>query len=212
MALVRQAVLIGSSGPPMRTHLTESVQMRVYRAIHFDLGETGAHSQDFFEFRLSREVLFSGHAGGLRAVASGEKEFPFFMSDGIDMFERENETPESWEGVVLLSCSASTKLLVCIRSSVILASGSARELVCHPSWSSGTRHVRVPSRFGGSNATTISLLQISKLGGGFRNQGCLRRDGSDKNHIAITAVETRRPSSLQAPRRQQQRCAEARWG
>jgi hypothetical protein len=106
MALVRQAVLIGSSGRPMRTHLTESVQMRVYRAIHFDLGGTGAHSQDFFEFRLHREGLFSGHAGGLRAVASGEKEFPFFRSEGIDMFERENETPESWEGVVLLSCSA----------------------------------------------------------------------------------------------------------
>jgi hypothetical protein len=105
MALVRQAVLIGSSGLPMRTHLTESVQMRVYRAIHFDLGGTGTHSQDFFEFRLTREELFSGHAGGLRAVASGEKEFPFFMSHGIDMFERENETPESWEGVVLLSCS-----------------------------------------------------------------------------------------------------------
>jgi hypothetical protein len=106
MALVRQAVLIGSSGRPMRTHLTESVQMRVYRAIHFDLGGRGIHSQDFFEFRLSREELFCGQAGGLRAVASGEKEFPFFMSHGIDMFERENETPESWEDVVLLSCSA----------------------------------------------------------------------------------------------------------
>ena len=106
MALVRQAVLIGSNGRPMRTQLTESVQMRVYRAIHFDLGGTGAHSQDFFEFRLSREVLFSGHDGGLRAVTAGEKEFPFFRSEGIDMFERENETPDSWEGVVLLSCSA----------------------------------------------------------------------------------------------------------
>ena len=104
MALVRQMVLISSNGHPIRTHLTESVQMRVYRAIHFDLGGTGGLSQDFFEFRLSREGLFAGKSGGLRAVARGEKEFAFFRSHGIDMFEKEGD-PASWEGVVLLSCS-----------------------------------------------------------------------------------------------------------
>jgi hypothetical protein len=77
MALVRQMVLISSSGNPMRTHLTESVQMRVYRAIHFDLGGTGTHSQDFFEFRVSREGLFSGHGGGLRPIVPGEKNSRF---------------------------------------------------------------------------------------------------------------------------------------
>ena len=51
MAFVRQIVLIDSDGNLTRTNLTESVQMRVYRAIHFDLGGTGTHSQDFFEFR-----------------------------------------------------------------------------------------------------------------------------------------------------------------
>jgi len=105
MALVRQIVLIDNDGNPMRTNLTESVQMRVYRAIHFDLGGTGTHSQDFFEFRMSREGLLSGQAGGLRAVAPREKEFPFFRAHGNDMFESEGEKPESWEGVVLLSCS-----------------------------------------------------------------------------------------------------------
>jgi hypothetical protein len=105
MALVRQAVLIDSRGRPVRTHLTESVQMRLYRAIHFDLGGTGAHSQYFFEFRLSREQLLAAQAGGLRAVAPGEKEFAFFHSHGNDMFESENEKPEGEEAVILRSCS-----------------------------------------------------------------------------------------------------------
>ena len=106
MALVRQIVLISSSGNPTRTHLTESVQMRVYRAIHFDLGGTGTHSQDFFEFRISREGLLSGHGGGLRAIAPGEKEFAFFRAHGNDVFESEGEKPESEEGIVLLTCSS----------------------------------------------------------------------------------------------------------
>lgn len=105
MALVRQMVLISSGGDPMRTHLTESVQMRVYRAIRFDLGGTGTHSQDFFEFRISREGLLSGQGGGLRAIAAGEKEFAFFRADGNDVFESEGEKPESQEGITLLTCS-----------------------------------------------------------------------------------------------------------
>jgi hypothetical protein len=106
MALVRQIVLIDSDGNPTRTKLTESVQMRVYRAIHFDLGGTGTHSQDFFEFRVSREGLLSGHGGGLRAIVPGEKEFTFFRAHGNDVFESEGEKPESEEGIVLLTCSS----------------------------------------------------------------------------------------------------------
>ena len=106
MALVRQIVLIDSDGNPTRTKLTESVQMRVYRAIHFDLGGTGTRSQDFFEFTISREGLFSGHTGGLRAIAPGEKEFGFFHTHGTDVFESEGEKPESEEGIVLLTCSS----------------------------------------------------------------------------------------------------------
>jgi hypothetical protein len=105
MALVRQMVLSDASGHPIATHLTESVQLRVYRAIHFDLGGTGSHSQDFFEFTLSRERLFSGQAGGLRAIGQGEKEFAFFLSHGIDPFEEE-EAPERFAGIGLRSCSA----------------------------------------------------------------------------------------------------------
>jgi hypothetical protein len=106
MALVRQIVLINSDGNPMTTNITESVQLRVYRAIHFDLGGTGTHSQDFFEFRMSRERLFSQQAGGLRAAAPGEKEFTFFRAHGNDVFESDTEKPESEEGIVLLTCSS----------------------------------------------------------------------------------------------------------
>ena len=105
MAFVRQMVLINDHEHAAAPHVTESVQMRVYRAIHFDLGGTGAHSQDFFEFRLSRGQLFSGKSGGLRAIAPEEKEFAFFRSHGIDVVETEND-PERWAGVVLLSCSS----------------------------------------------------------------------------------------------------------
>jgi hypothetical protein len=105
MALVRQIVLIDSDGNPTRTKLTESVQMRIYRAIHFDLGGTGTRSQDFFEFTINRAGLFSGRNGGLRYIAPGEKEFGFFHAHGIDAFESEGEKPESEEGIVLLSCS-----------------------------------------------------------------------------------------------------------
>jgi hypothetical protein len=105
MALVRQLVLIDDHAHPIATHLTESVQIRVYRAIHFDFGGTGAHSQDFAEFALSRERLFSGQSGGLRAIAHGDREFSFFRSHGIDAFEME-EDPERFEGAELQSCSS----------------------------------------------------------------------------------------------------------
>jgi hypothetical protein len=105
MALVRQVVLIDSDGIPTRTNLTESVQMRVYRAIHFDLGGTGTPSQDFFEFRVSREGLLSGHGGGLRAIALEEKELAVFHTHGTDVFESERATSGIEGGVVLLRCS-----------------------------------------------------------------------------------------------------------
>jgi hypothetical protein len=105
MALVRQIVLIDRAGKPTRTKLTESVQMRVYRAIHFDLGGTGTHSQDFFEFRIGRERLLSGQSGGLRAMVPGEREFAVFHTHGTDVFESGREKPEIEGGVVLQRCS-----------------------------------------------------------------------------------------------------------
>jgi hypothetical protein len=105
MALIRQLVVIDDHGHPTATHLTESVQIRVYRAIHFDLGGTGAHSQDFFDFALSRQRLFSKKLGGLRAIAPGDREFSVFHSQQMDPFEMEVD-PESWQGMVLRTCSS----------------------------------------------------------------------------------------------------------
>jgi hypothetical protein len=105
MALVRQLILINDKGLPPATHLAESAQIRVYRAIHFDLGGSGARSQDFSEFTLSRERLFSGQSGGLRAIAHGDREFSFFRSHGIDAFEMDDD-PTSFEGTVLQGCSS----------------------------------------------------------------------------------------------------------
>jgi hypothetical protein len=105
MALIRQLVLVNNHGHPTSTHLTESVQIRVYRAIHFDLGGTGAHSQDFSEFALSRQKLFSEQLGGFRAIALADREFMVFHSHEIDPFEMEVD-PERWQGVVLRTCSS----------------------------------------------------------------------------------------------------------
>jgi hypothetical protein len=104
MALVRQLVLIDDNGRPTASRLTESVQIRVYRAIHSDPSGTATPSQDVCEFTLSRERLFSGQAGGLRAIAPGEREFLIFHSHGFDAFEM-HENPERFQGEVLRGCS-----------------------------------------------------------------------------------------------------------
>jgi hypothetical protein len=104
VALVRQMVLISDHGDPMPTHLTESVQMRVYRAIHFDIGGTGAHSQDFSAFTLDRKKLFSGELGGLRAISQGDKEFSVFHSHEMDPFDMDVD-PDRWQGIVLRTCA-----------------------------------------------------------------------------------------------------------
>jgi hypothetical protein len=104
MALVRQLVLIDGHGHPTASRLTESVQIRVYRASHFDPSGTATPSQDVCEFTLSRERLFSGQAGGLRAVARGDREFALFHSHGIDWFESQEDAGH-FEETELRSCS-----------------------------------------------------------------------------------------------------------
>jgi hypothetical protein len=83
-------VLIDNQGKLTPTHITESVQIRVYRSIPNGTRrntEEARTSQKGFEFRLSRRKLFAGEAGGLRPVLSGEKDFEIFRSHGIDWFE-----------------------------------------------------------------------------------------------------------------------------
>jgi hypothetical protein len=96
LALVRQMLVIDERGEPTPTAVTESVQIRVHRAIPSEIPEGFSLDRDdarvalsAHEFRLSRVRLFAGEAGGLRAVARDETEFPLFQSHGIDLFESE---------------------------------------------------------------------------------------------------------------------------
>ncbi len=103
MALVRRALLIDSSHRPVASTVSESVQLRVYREIPamtketLDaslVGGTAANQkaqqwQSFYEFRLSRPLLFAGRAGGLRAINIHERDFKTgFRAHGWDPFER----------------------------------------------------------------------------------------------------------------------------
>jgi hypothetical protein len=91
VALVRQAILLDDQGNLTSTHLTESVQFRVYRTIERTIGDN--HPQSTFEFELSRANLFAGNAGGLRAIGKDEKGFTKFLSMGIDPFENPSAGP-----------------------------------------------------------------------------------------------------------------------
>jgi len=113
MALVRRAFVIDSSNTPVPSPLTESVQLRVYREVPEITGETLDASlvsgtaanrnarawQSFFEFRLNRQLLFAGRAGGLRAVGGDERDFKTgFRAHGWDPFERGQDDRRFSEG------------------------------------------------------------------------------------------------------------------
>ena len=116
LALVRQMLSIDEHGEPLPTAITESVQIRVHRAVPgeipvgFSLDRDDARAAlAVYELRLSRERLFAGEAGGLRAVARDEREFPLFQSHGIDLFESEGGASGSLERhlrPVLGSCTS----------------------------------------------------------------------------------------------------------
>jgi hypothetical protein len=109
MALVRQAVLVDNNGKLASTHLTESVQIRVYRAIRpfSDENVFKDPPQGVFELRVDRQALFSGSLGGIRAVTAGEKDFGFFnIYRGPDEFEDGNNPEAAGQGVILMQCAA----------------------------------------------------------------------------------------------------------
>jgi hypothetical protein len=101
---VRRAILIDNQGNLVASSITESVQIRVYRAIttaeerNFGSGNLAdiiRHSgQDFFEFKLSRPLLFSGKNRGLRAIGREEKEFSVFQTQGDDPIEGTHGMPD----------------------------------------------------------------------------------------------------------------------
>lgn len=96
VALVRRATLFDNQGNLVESPIVESVQIRVYRAISTaqERDFTGGgdfvarnSGQEFYEFKLSRSLLFSGKNGGLRAIGSEDKELSTFQSMGDDPLE-----------------------------------------------------------------------------------------------------------------------------
>jgi len=96
VALVRQMTLFDDHGNLVEAPITESVQIRVYRAITMasptpDITSLPAlaqrSGQDFYEIKFSRPQLFANKSGGLRATAPDEIEFSTLQQQGDDVFE-----------------------------------------------------------------------------------------------------------------------------
>jgi hypothetical protein len=97
-ALVRQMLLIDPDGQLVPTSVTESVQLRVIRAIaeaQPDARRSGnPESQDSYEFTLERLPLFAGKNGGLRPLERDEKDFRTqLLVHGFDEFELNDHVP-----------------------------------------------------------------------------------------------------------------------
>jgi hypothetical protein len=110
VALVRQAIVIDNLGKLVPTSLTESVQLRVYHAItpgtkylNYSNGPS-SQDQDFFEFRMSRQQLFTAHDRGLVAVTPGQTEFATFSTHGMDAVNATN--PMEGQTAILERCHA----------------------------------------------------------------------------------------------------------
>ena len=103
MALVRQMMVFDNRGSLAVSPITESVQIRVYRAIttagahDFSAGPAGVarnSGQNFFEVRISRPLLFSGKHGGLRVTTRDEIEPPIFQTKGFDLIDAVSQRSE----------------------------------------------------------------------------------------------------------------------
>jgi hypothetical protein len=98
VALVRQMLLIDANGSIVPSPISESLQLRIF--------PPNLRRQVVLQFNLSRRRLFAGQAGGLYAVAPGDKEIPAFESHSIDPFENPQITIEQAQVVTLDLCSA----------------------------------------------------------------------------------------------------------
>lgn len=85
VALVRRALLVTSTFDLAASPLVENVQVRVYRRVPAWTPEAMRRgglvtdevrsSQAFFEFVVSRRLLFAGRSGGLRSLAGDDLDF-----------------------------------------------------------------------------------------------------------------------------------------
>jgi hypothetical protein len=116
VVLVRRAILIDSSHALVASPLTESVQLRAYREVPemtarnvWDAVDASNRpvadarvraGQSFHEFQLSRPRLFTGKAGGLRAIDADERDFrtPFvgWILDEFENPEYHSPRPPDW--------------------------------------------------------------------------------------------------------------------
>jgi len=109
-ALVRQMLLIDKEGGIRTTPVTESVQVRVFRAVRKWMPETDRRDtsaeQSFYEFSRSRALLFAGKTGGLRPLGPNDKDFHTqLLVLPVDEFElAENGPFERRMGQPLRNC------------------------------------------------------------------------------------------------------------
>ncbi len=86
VALVRELLTIDDRGKIEPTRLIESAQFRVYRQIpngdpaHPEGFDDLVGKQDFYEFRITREGLLAGTAGGFHAVGPRDEEITLFLN------------------------------------------------------------------------------------------------------------------------------------
>src|SRR5262249_746822 len=79
-ALVRQMLIIDKDGRIATTRVTESVQIRVFRAIPKLMNERvrqrdASGDQNVYEFIRSRPLLFAKKCGGLRPLGPDDRDF-----------------------------------------------------------------------------------------------------------------------------------------
>jgi hypothetical protein len=91
-ALARRMMLVSDTGAMVPTRVTESLQVRVLP----NPGK-GVNEQTFLEFRLRRQELLAGKAGGLTAVGKDERD----RSDMLDLGPRHDDEKHI---LILASC------------------------------------------------------------------------------------------------------------
>jgi hypothetical protein len=92
LALIRRAILIASTGHPVVSPITESVQLRRYRKIPSKQNFDFQGMQEMAEFQFTRRGLLRGDIG-LRRIDNQEAQFAVFATHGMDYFESGIEPP-----------------------------------------------------------------------------------------------------------------------
>ena len=155
VALVRQMMLFDAEGKLVTTPIVESVQVRVYHSVSaeaqpqaFGFDEMAARcGQDFYEFRLSRPLLFAGQHGGLRPVARAEKDLLIFQAQAHDQFENPPFRVDLTRSPAILQ-----ECVMCHHEPGIASLNSRRNLL-KPSYLQQDSHYDPPNRWWDNDGT-----------------------------------------------------------